>query len=53
MRAVWAMVVFGLLIEALALVAGVHAVWLALFAALWLAVFVPLVRGIRATKARW
>ena len=53
MRAVWAMVFFGFFIEALAIAAGVHPVWLVLFAVLWLAVFIPLVRGIRTARTRW
>lgn len=53
MQAVWTVGVFGGAIILLALVAGVSLVWIALFAALWLVVLIPLTRAVRAGKARW
>ncbi len=53
MRALAAMVVLGLFIVGFAVAAGVGTVWIVLFALLWLAVFVPLWRGVRGTRTDW
>ena len=53
MQAVWTVVIFGAAILLLSLVAGISIVWLAVFAALWLVVLVPLVRAVRRKGTTW
>ncbi len=53
MRAVWAMLVVGGLIEAAAIASGAHPALIVVFTALWLAVFVPLWIFVRRTGTQW